>query len=128
MADYQDFRRILVRSRAHDLRFRVRNASTRALLNITNYTDFRFTAKEDPSVGDSGWVFSKTLDDGSITKLDATNGRLQIEIEAIDTASLLSGRTTELLAELQCVDDSGRPRSLARGRILVEPEISQTTP
>jgi carbon monoxide dehydrogenase subunit G len=87
--------------------------------------DLRFTAKRRVSDTDAQAVISKTTGAG-ITTTSAVNGAARIDVEAADTTALTA--TTRLTWDLQGTDETGTVRTLARGGLRIEADVSRTTP
>lgn len=112
--------------------FTVKNLATGAVVDITAWTAFRFTAKDRYTDADNQAVLAETLSGGGIVKTTAASGLCTITIAAADTASL-SFEQYGLVADLQGTDGSGNTWTLARGGegiggVFIQPDASRTNP
>lgn len=123
---FTDFSVCMTRGDTHKIRFTVRDLLTQAVIDITNWSAFRYTVKERVTDADSGALISKTLG-GGIVKVDASNGLCEVTINPADTISLAS-REYDAVADIQGVDNSSQVWTLARGQHLIESDVGQTSP
>lgn len=112
--------------------FTVRNTATGAVVDITGWTSFRFTAKDLFSDADNQATLSETLAGGGILKVTAASGLGSVTVLPADTVSLGVERR-ELVADLQGVDASANVWTLARangavGSVVINPHVSRTNP
>jgi len=100
---------------------------TGAAVDITSWSAFRFTAKSRVSDADVDAVLSETLSGGGVVKTTPASGILDVTIAAADTAAL-EFETYELYADLQGVDGSSNVWTVWKGRVVINPDASRTSP
>lgn len=127
MADFADGVWEFTRGDTATRRFTVKNAVTQAAVDITGWTHFRFTAKEKVGSADADAAIAETLAAGGIVKTTPASGILDVTIASADTASL-AYETHELVADLQGVDASGNVWTVWKGRVIIHPDASRTSP
>jgi hypothetical protein len=127
MADFQDAVWEFTRGDSATRRFTVKNAVTQAVVDITGWTAFRFTAKDRVGDADAVAVISETLSGGGIVKTTPASGILDVTIAPADTASL-AFETYELWADLQGVDASSNVWTVWKGKVVIYPDASRTAP
>ncbi len=108
-------------------RFTVKDQVTSAAVDITSWTAFRFTAKDRVGDADAAAILSETLADGGIVKTTAASGILDVTIAASDTSSL-NYEEYELVADLQGVDGSSNVWTIWKGKVVIHPDASRTSP
>lgn len=127
MADFSDGVIEFTRGDTKKVRFTVKDRLTLTAQDITNWSAFRFTAKDRVGDADNAAILSETLAGSGISKIDPTNGVLEVTVAAADTASL-NYETYELVADLQGVDASSNNWTLWKGRVIIYPDASRTSP
>jgi hypothetical protein len=123
---FTDFSVQMIRGDTHKIRFTVRDRLTQVVVDITNWSAFRFTVKQRVTDADAAALIVKTLGAG-ITKVDAANGLGEITVNPADT-STLGNQEYNAVADIQGVDNSSQNWTLARGQVLIEPDVSITSP
>jgi hypothetical protein len=127
MADFLDAVWEFTRGDSATRRFTVKNAVTAAAVDITGWTAFRFTAKDRVGDADAAAVIAETLAGGGIVKTTPLSGILDVTIAPADTASL-AYETYHLVADLQGVDASSNVWTVWKGRVIIHPDASRTSP
>ena len=127
MADYADFTRTMTRADIHKFRFTVKDRITGAIQDITNWQKFWVSVKVKPTDADPG-LFQKTSSGGGIALITPTSGLAEGTIASADTnvAAVPYIRTTYLMG-IRGKDPSGNIWTLARGQLVVLPEITRAT-
>jgi hypothetical protein len=127
MADFSDAVWEFTRGDTATRRFTVKNAVTAAAVDITTWTHFRFTAKDRVGDADAAAIIAETLAAGGIVKTTPASGILDVTIASADTAAL-AYETYELYADLQGVDASGNVWTVWKGKVIIYPDASRTSP
>lgn len=89
--------------------------------NITGWTVW-FTAKRRAGDADPG-IFQKTIANGGLVVTSAATGVGFIRIDPSDTASLPQERTT-LWADQKAKDGAGQLFTVAKGTLIIRPEVT----
>lgn len=127
MADFADAVWEFTRGDTTTRRFTVKDAVTNAAVDISGWTAFRFTAKDRVGDADAAAVLSETLSGGGIVKTTPASGILDVTVAATDT-STLNYETYELYADLQGVDASSNVWTVWKGKVVIYPDASRTSP
>jgi hypothetical protein len=127
VSDFSDDTWEFTRGDTTTRRFTVRNRVTAAVVDITSWSAFRFTGKGRVTDTDLEAVVAETLSGGGIVKTTPASGILDVTIAAADTASL-NLETYELYADLQGVDGSGNVWTVWKGKVVILPDASRTSP
>lgn len=127
MVDYSDFAFSMTRGDTRTYRFIVKDRLTLAVVDITNWLKFWFTAKIHLYDADAQAVMQLTMAGGTITMINPTVGEGQINVAPTHTASL-DFRKYLLTADLQGQDPNSNIWTLARGtlEIIADPTRSST--
>lgn len=84
-----------------------------------------FSAKNRTTDDDTAAVIRKSTVGGGVTIVDAAAGRARIDLAPADTSGF-AGPVT-LLWDVQARDGAGAVRTLAYGRLFVEPDVTRAT-
>lgn len=84
-----------------------------------------FSVKTDYSVADGSATLALTSPSTGITIVDAATGKARLLITAAQTSAMTAGLT--YVYDVQFKDVNGVVTTLDKGKITVEPDVTQTT-
>jgi len=98
-------------------------------VDLTGLQAATLTAKDDLASADPG-LLQKTLAGGGIAVTDASAGKLEVRFVPNDTTSLLTDPTRSRVLEydLEIIEASGRVSTVARGRLVIKPDVTTDPP
>lgn len=123
MADFSDFQIELTRGDTYKFSFVVQIGGIPQ--GIASWQKFWFTAKTNPAAT-TAVIALTDLTGGGIERVAPQSGGCEVTIPATATASL-PNRRQMLYADIQGEDASGREYTLAKGTVVVSPEITTAT-
>lgn len=126
MPDFSDFTLTMVHGTNYTISFTV--TIDGAVTNITSWLQFWFTGKIHVADTDVAAVFQKTKTGGSggITVTNGPAGIGQVALGPGDTSGQPNARAN-LFCELQGKDAGGLDWTLARGMLILEPQVTLAT-
>lgn len=120
---FDDFVETMTRGDTHRIRFTV--TINNVAEPITDWDKFWFTAKRHSSQPDIEALIALTTPEASgIDKVDPENGVLEVLIAPASTELIALGTHLRLVADLQGRDPNGDIFTLAKGTLVIEPDVT----